>query len=147
MGMSPGQSNYQVCVGCSFANGQHCAAAPGNESRLIVLAARGACPKGLHVAVAVIPKVATNSPVATAAAPPTPPVARPPAAVPRSEWPVAVQALARLARDGDRGIGDIAHRVAAASGAEGLARLFTSLTGRACGCSDRQARLNELYPL
>lgn len=84
----------------------------------------------------------------TGVTPATVTVTAPPlAAVPRSEWPLAAKMLASLAQSGDTGLGDIAARLAKLAGAQTLAAWFKDLTGRDCGCADRQRKLNQLYPL
>ena len=84
-----------------------------------------------------------NAPDANVA-PPPPAVA--PVAVPREKWPFAVRVLARKAKPGEVGIGDTLHRLIGHLGGDAMAHAFTRLTGRDCGCSDRAAKLNRLYP-
>lgn len=80
------------------------------------------------------------------AAPPAP-AEQPPVAVPRADWPLSIRALALVAQPGDTGIGDVAHRVLAGMGADALAKLYEQATGKPCGCADRAAKLNQLFPL
>ena len=65
----------------------------------------------------------------------------------RAEWPLAAKMLAALARPGDQGLGDIVARLAQLAGAQSLAEWYKYLTGRDCGCSARQSRLNTMFPL
>jgi hypothetical protein len=67
-------------------------------------------------------------------------------AVPREKWPLAVKAIARLAMDQDAGIGDTIHRLMG-SGGEIFERMFKQIAGRDCGCQNRRAILNRMYPL
>lgn len=45
-----------------------------------------------------------------------------------------------------RGLGDTIASLTAATGLDELAALYTSITGRDCGCKDRQEALNKLFP-
>jgi hypothetical protein len=73
-------------------------------------------------------------------------VARPVQPVPRDQWPLVVKAMALAAKPEDKGVGDTAKRMLAGMGADALAKLYEQATGRECGCKDRAARLNALYP-
>lgn len=66
--------------------------------------------------------------------------------VPRDAWPLAVRVLASRGRDGERGVGDTAKRLLHRMGADGLSRLYEKVTGRDCGCGDRQERMNLMFP-
>jgi hypothetical protein len=67
--------------------------------------------------------------------------------IPFAEWPRYAKRLARRAVPTDRGIGDVVQRLAAKVGGERFKRIYKKITGKKCGCTDRQKRLNELYPL
>lgn len=67
-------------------------------------------------------------------------------AVPREKWPRYARRLAARAKPGDRGVGDVVKRIAGKAGGERFRRVYKSITGKDCGCDDRQARLNALYP-
>lgn len=67
-------------------------------------------------------------------------------AAPRERWPFVIRILAARKIDGEKGVGDTAKRLLHKMGADGLAWLYEKATGRPCGCSDRQAKLNQLYP-
>lgn len=54
--------------------------------------------------------------------------------------------LAALAIPADRGIGDVIARKLGVGG-EIFKAAFLRLTGRDCGCNDRQLKLNAMYPL
>ncbi len=68
-------------------------------------------------------------------------------AIPKDEWPLAVKAVAMLARPEDRGVGDIVERMANLAGGKALAQWYKELTGSDCGCANRKDRLNRMYPL
>jgi hypothetical protein len=61
-------------------------------------------------------------------------------------WPLFARIISMLRTDEDRGIGDTVARNLSKFGANALKRVFKRLTGRECGCADRQAALNHLYP-
>jgi hypothetical protein len=69
-----------------------------------------------------------------------------PVAVPRSQWPLAARAIAKLARTEDRGVGDTIARIIDPAGGALLKRWYKRIVGNECGCADRQARLNAIYP-
>jgi hypothetical protein len=52
----------------------------------------------------------------------------------------------RLARDGDRGLGDIVARALAVVGGDAFKRTFKRIAGRPCGCESRQEALNRAFP-
>jgi hypothetical protein len=78
--------------------------------------------------------------ILTAAPPATPPETDP------KKWPLLARAVSRLRSDVDRGLGDTIQRHLARFGGEALKRFYTRLTGHDCGCGDRQAALNLLFP-
>lgn len=45
-----------------------------------------------------------------------------------------------------RGLGDTVAKITHATGLDKLAELYTELTGKPCGCSQRQEALNKLFP-
>jgi hypothetical protein len=62
-------------------------------------------------------------------------------------WPRAARVLALLAKPEDRGLGDVAQRMASRLGGEWLKSAIKALLGHDCGCASRQQKMNELYPL
>lgn len=48
--------------------------------------------------------------------------------------------------DESRGLGDTVAKITHATGLDKLAELYTSLTGKPCGCAGRQDALNKLFP-
>lgn len=44
------------------------------------------------------------------------------------------------------GLGDTVHNLIEMTGLDILAEIYTSVTGRDCGCTARQERLNDLFP-
>lgn len=71
--------------------------------------------------------------------PPTPPR-------PIHEWPLAARAIAALRDDSDKGLGDTIHRHLQRFGADAMTKLYRRVMGRDCGCGDRQAKLNRMFP-
>lgn len=45
-----------------------------------------------------------------------------------------------------KGLGDTVARLAHAVGADKLAEVYTRVTGRDCGCQQRQETLNRIFP-
>jgi hypothetical protein len=45
-----------------------------------------------------------------------------------------------------QGLGDVAADLAHLVGADQLAAAYTQATGKDCGCTRRQTRLNQLFP-
>ena len=45
-----------------------------------------------------------------------------------------------------RGVGDTVAKVTHATGLDKLSELYTRITGKPCGCKDRQEALNKLIP-
>jgi hypothetical protein len=68
---------------------------------------------------------------------------KPPETIPREKWPMAVRVVARMAKDGERGVGDTLARLIV--GGEQFKRLMKRV-GVDCGCAARQSHLNALYP-
>lgn len=68
------------------------------------------------------------------------------AGVPRERWPRRVRLLARFAKPRERGVGDTLARLLGKVGGEVWKGWYQRLTGKDCGCGDRQGRLNERYP-
>lgn len=68
-----------------------------------------------------------------------------PTARDRDRWPMWAVALEKLAHPGDTGLGDVVARTLG-SGGEAFKVWFKAF-GRDCGCTNRQRRLNALYPL
>ncbi len=48
--------------------------------------------------------------------------------------------------DQPRGLGDTVARLAQATGLAAAAKMFERVTGRPCGCEERQRKLNQLFP-
>ena len=65
--------------------------------------------------------------------------------VPRDQWPLAVRVVARLAIEGEKGIGDTLKRLIVGVGGEQFTRLMHRI-GVDCGCAGRQAYANARYP-
>lgn len=64
--------------------------------------------------------------------------------VPRDEWPAWVNFVAKLATEGDGGVGDTIHRQLGIVG-EAFKETLTAL-GVPCGCDKRRAEWNAKFP-
>jgi hypothetical protein len=73
--------------------------------------------------------------------------ARESVAITPKSWPLFARTLAKLATPEDRGLGDVVQRQAAKLGGDTFKKLYRQLTGSDCGCRDRQAKLNQRFPL
>lgn len=62
-------------------------------------------------------------------------------------WPILLQPLKLLAKEGDRGLGDIAFRVIGEANSAKYKAWHLKIFGKPCGCNERQATLNEEFPL
>lgn len=65
---------------------------------------------------------------------------------PSPDWG-SLNMLKVMARDGDKGLGDIVARVIGPIGSDVFKRWFHKLFGRSCGCQERQEEWNIQYPL
>lgn len=65
----------------------------------------------------------------------------------KQEWPVVLLPLKLLARQGDRGAGDIIARTIGPIGGDAFKAWYKTLFGRDCGCGNRQEILNVRWPL
>jgi hypothetical protein len=74
------------------------------------------------------------------------------AAAKTEAWPLAVKMLAMGRKPGDKGAGDTLARLFnvlpayKGMGAGDAFKAFMKSIGKPCGCSDRQAKLNAMYP-
>lgn len=66
---------------------------------------------------------------------------------PLDRWPVWVRAAALLAKPDDKGLGDVIARTVGPIGGDAYKTWFKRVTGKPCGCSERQETLNAIYPL
>lgn len=73
-------------------------------------------------------------------------ITMPTAGVPRDQWPAWANELAGRSIPADSGIGDVIARTLGKCGSV-FKSAFKKLTGRDCGCGNRQAKLNAMYPL
>ena len=73
------------------------------------------------------------------------PAATPPPPPDPSKWPLLARLVYRLRVPADRGLGDTLARHLDYFGGGAFKRLYRQLTGRECGCGDRQAALNALF--
>lgn len=65
--------------------------------------------------------------------------------LPRAEWPIYARVVAQFRSDEDKGIGDTLARRLGGVG-ETFKKAFKTITGKDCGCGDRQRKLNHMYP-
>ncbi len=70
-----------------------------------------------------------------------------PSPIPRDQWPRLARWLSRRSTASDRGLGDTLARLLSRLGVARFKIWFHTLTGHDCGCADRQAHLNAIYPL
>jgi hypothetical protein len=64
-----------------------------------------------------------------------------------SKDPMPMPAVSVPDADGvSRGLGDTIAKVTKATGLDKLAEIYTKVSGKPCGCSNRQAALNLLFP-
>lgn len=61
-------------------------------------------------------------------------------------WPLAARGIAALRKEADRGAGDTLARLIKAGGGNTYKAVFMALTGRSCGCGQRQDWLNKRFP-
>jgi len=61
-------------------------------------------------------------------------------------WPKVFQLIAHLKTDADAGVGDTIARVLGPVGGDAFKAWFKRLTGKSCGCTERQDELNRNYP-
>lgn len=66
--------------------------------------------------------------------------------VPFDKWPLLVKMAAMGKADVDMGVGDTIARIVGPAGGDLFKAKFKELTGRDCGCADRQLALNQMYP-
>ncbi len=74
----------------------------------------------------------------------TPPI---PMTVQPEPWPTLLIPLKLLAKEGDRGAGDIIARTIGPIGGEAFKKWYKRLFEKDCGCGNRQEALNTRWPL
>ena len=62
-------------------------------------------------------------------------------------WPMALISLKLLAKEGDRGAGDIIARMIGPIGGDAFKKWYRAIFGKSCGCGARQEILNARWPL
>lgn len=65
---------------------------------------------------------------------------------PSPDWG-SLNPMKRLAREGDKGLGDIVERNIGKIGGDIFKKWFQKLFGRSCGCQERKEEWNLQYPL
>ncbi len=63
------------------------------------------------------------------------------------DWGFMLNPLKLLAKEGDRGMGDIIERTIGPVGGEAYRRWWVKIFGKPCGCKERQESLNIEFPL
>lgn len=63
-----------------------------------------------------------------------------------SKWPILARAIRWNRQEGDRGVGSTLKRMLGNVGADVIAEWYERITGHPCGCSDRAAKLDALFP-
>ena len=63
------------------------------------------------------------------------------------KWPAILLPLRLMAKEGDRGAGDIIARVVGPIGGEAFKAWYKVTFGKECGCGRRQEVLNARWPL
>lgn len=68
--------------------------------------------------------------------------------MPRRDWHrmSAEEYFQSIANVPSKGLGDTVAKITHATGLDKLADLYTHVTGKPCGCSERQEALNKLLP-
>jgi hypothetical protein len=73
--------------------------------------------------------------------------AKPIKPIPRDQWEPWINAVAKMARPEDKGIGDVIARTIGPVGGSLFKSWFFATFGRKCRCNARQSALNAKYPL
>lgn len=71
----------------------------------------------------------------------------PPRTIAPEPWPLVLLPLKALAKEGDRGAGDIIARVVGPIGGDVFKSWYRTIFGKDCGCGNRQEALNARWPL
>lgn len=64
-----------------------------------------------------------------------------------SSWPMILLPIKAMAKNGDRGAGDIIARVIGPIGGDAFKIWYKKIFGQDCGCGHRQEVLNQRWPL
>lgn len=145
--------NALACERCPFRAVDVCTR---SQKKVIEHVARDYCPHpaGPRFGTSTAPPDWSGVPLVQVGAPqrkprPAPETIKP---VPRDEWPLRVRMVARLRKPEDKGVGDTLARLIntlpayKGTGAGDAFKAITTRLGIDCGCGQRQARANQLYP-
>jgi hypothetical protein len=66
---------------------------------------------------------------------------------PLREWPFFLRPMKLLAKEGDKGLGDIVERAIGPAGGDAYKAWYEKTFGKPCGCTKRQDNLNDRFPL
>lgn len=136
--------NIPICQACPHGadNGRRpgplstpCTASPG-KSPWFELAKKGYCPLGKFPAPGTGTKYHSVN-VQKRQPSPTKPI---------SEWPAIARAIYRRRKAGETGVGDTVARWIGKAGGEKFKAVYKRITGHDCGCANRQAALNQMFP-
>ena len=62
------------------------------------------------------------------------------------EWPIWAKTVSLARSEKDKGVGDTIARTIGIVGGHKYREWFKRITGRECGCRERQDNLNKLFP-
>lgn len=66
---------------------------------------------------------------------------------PDYDWPIFLKPFKLLAKENDKGLGDIVKHIIGDTNSEAFKKWYKDNMGTTCGCHERQAWLNKKYPL
>jgi len=66
--------------------------------------------------------------------------------IPFEDWPAWAKGLKLISTKEDKGIGDTIARTIGPLGGDAFKTWFPKITGKSCGCNERQETLNKRYP-
>lgn len=64
-----------------------------------------------------------------------------------SKWPLVLQPFRLMIKEGDKGLGDIIHRVIGDGNSEAFKKWHLKVFGAPCGCGERHRKLNVRFPI
>jgi hypothetical protein len=68
--------------------------------------------------------------------------------IPKPDWPIFLRPMKLMAKDGDKGLGDVVERVIGPVGGDAYKSWYKTTFGKECtSCTKRKGDLNARYPL
>lgn len=67
--------------------------------------------------------------------------------IPRNDWPMWAKAISQFSKPEDAGIGDVVARMIGDEKSAAFKAWHQWVFGKPCGCTGRQKRWNQFYPL